>query len=265
MFDLVADVAGLSPIPALGDARSVSRSDSADRDACRHDRRFQEPPRDFHLAGEQEAAGECPRRLCRGPAASICSNNWNFRPDAGRAAALIHFEVDFAFKNRLFEMLAGQMFDRALRKMIGAFETRAPMRFTAGRLGRRIRQQQFQRAKRRLKAHPVPGLHLSNRRRSATTFSPGRHPSARGRKRPFRPASSRCRRPGPAMPVIETATSAPLRDKRALRHRPGRRDRHGVQTYPSTSSLTRPAGRSSVHSNRSRNPLRKRQMSREFR
>ena len=26
----------------------------------------------------------------------------------------------------MFEMLAGQVFDRALRKMIGAFETRAP-------------------------------------------------------------------------------------------------------------------------------------------
>ena len=38
---------------------------------------------------------------------------------------LVDFEVEFEFKNRLFEMLAGQMFDKALRKMIGAFETRA--------------------------------------------------------------------------------------------------------------------------------------------
>ncbi|HVF94898.1 MAG TPA: type II toxin-antitoxin system RatA family toxin, partial [Sphingomonas sp.] len=29
------------------------------------------------------------------------------------------------FKNRVFEMLAGQVFGQALRKMIGAFETRA--------------------------------------------------------------------------------------------------------------------------------------------
>ncbi|MBV9881925.1 MAG: type II toxin-antitoxin system RatA family toxin, partial [Sphingomonadaceae bacterium] len=35
------------------------------------------------------------------------------------------FCVDFAFRNRLFEALAGQMFDRALRRMIGAFEERA--------------------------------------------------------------------------------------------------------------------------------------------
>jgi coenzyme Q-binding protein COQ10 len=51
-------------------------------------------------------------------------NAWRFRPD-GAGGVFIDFEVDFAFKNRVFEMLAGQMFDRALRKMIGAFEARA--------------------------------------------------------------------------------------------------------------------------------------------
>lgn len=51
-------------------------------------------------------------------------NDWRFRPD-GEGGVLVDFEVDFAFKNRLFEMLAGQMFDKALRKMIGAFEARA--------------------------------------------------------------------------------------------------------------------------------------------
>jgi coenzyme Q-binding protein COQ10 len=51
-------------------------------------------------------------------------NEWAFRPD-GHGGTLVDFAVDFAFKSRLFEMLAGQVFDRALRKMIGAFETRA--------------------------------------------------------------------------------------------------------------------------------------------
>lgn len=51
-------------------------------------------------------------------------NDWKFRPD-GEGGVLIDFEVDFAFKSRVFEMLAGQVFDRALRMMIGAFETRA--------------------------------------------------------------------------------------------------------------------------------------------
>jgi coenzyme Q-binding protein COQ10 len=51
-------------------------------------------------------------------------NSWEFRPD-GKGGTDIHFCVDFAFKSRIFETLAGQMFDRALRRMIGAFESRA--------------------------------------------------------------------------------------------------------------------------------------------
>ena len=51
-------------------------------------------------------------------------NSWKFRPD-GKGGTNIDFCVDFAFKSRLFETLAGQMFDRALRRMIGAFEARA--------------------------------------------------------------------------------------------------------------------------------------------
>ncbi len=51
-------------------------------------------------------------------------NEWSFadRPEGG---CTVDFMVDFAFKSRLFEALAGQVFDRALRKMTDAFETRA--------------------------------------------------------------------------------------------------------------------------------------------
>jgi coenzyme Q-binding protein COQ10 len=52
------------------------------------------------------------------------TNQWRFRPD-GEGGVLVDFAVDFAFKNKVFEMLAGQVFDKALRKMIGAFEGRA--------------------------------------------------------------------------------------------------------------------------------------------
>jgi coenzyme Q-binding protein COQ10 len=51
-------------------------------------------------------------------------NEWGFRDD-GQGGVLVDFEVEFEFKNRIFEMLAGQFFDKALRKMIGAFEERA--------------------------------------------------------------------------------------------------------------------------------------------
>ena len=50
-------------------------------------------------------------------------NSWKFAPAPGGTE--VDFCVDFAFRNRLFEALAGQMFDRALRRMIGAFEDRA--------------------------------------------------------------------------------------------------------------------------------------------
>jgi coenzyme Q-binding protein COQ10 len=57
-------------------------------------------------------------------------NHWKFRPVPGGTE--VDFCVDFAFRNRNFEALAGQMFDRALRRMIGAFEERAAVLYGAG-------------------------------------------------------------------------------------------------------------------------------------
>ncbi|HEX8555531.1 MAG TPA: type II toxin-antitoxin system RatA family toxin [Sphingomonas sp.] len=50
-------------------------------------------------------------------------NDWRFRSEGTGCA--VDFCVDFQFKNRVFEMLAGQVFGQALRRMIGAFEDRA--------------------------------------------------------------------------------------------------------------------------------------------
>jgi coenzyme Q-binding protein COQ10 len=50
-------------------------------------------------------------------------NEWRFEPAEGGTS--LRFTVDFAFKNRIFEAVAGQVFDRALRKMTNAFEERA--------------------------------------------------------------------------------------------------------------------------------------------
>jgi coenzyme Q-binding protein COQ10 len=51
-------------------------------------------------------------------------NIWRFRglPEGG---CEIDFCVDFSFRNKMFEMLAGQYFDRAFRKMVAAFDARA--------------------------------------------------------------------------------------------------------------------------------------------
>ena len=68
-----------------------------------------------------------PDRICvdyiEGPLKYL-HNEWRFEP-ARDGGTDVHFSVDFAFKSRLFETLAGAMFDRALRRMIDAFEQRA--------------------------------------------------------------------------------------------------------------------------------------------
>lgn len=51
-------------------------------------------------------------------------NDWRFEP-ASDGGTEVSFSVDFAFRSRIFEALAGQMFDRALRRMTDAFERRA--------------------------------------------------------------------------------------------------------------------------------------------
>ncbi len=51
-------------------------------------------------------------------------NDWTFReaPDGGCA---IDFAVDFEFRNKAFEKLAGMVFAQAFEKMVGAFVARA--------------------------------------------------------------------------------------------------------------------------------------------
>jgi coenzyme Q-binding protein COQ10 len=50
-------------------------------------------------------------------------NVWHFRSIEGGCE--VDFTVQFTFRNAMFEKLAGQYFDRAFRKMVGAFEARA--------------------------------------------------------------------------------------------------------------------------------------------
>ena len=70
---------------------------------------------------------EWPTRICvdyvEGPLKYL-HNEWKFDRAADGGTDL-GFVVDFAFKSRLFETLAGSMFDRALRRMTAAFERRA--------------------------------------------------------------------------------------------------------------------------------------------
>jgi len=58
-----------------------------------------------------------------GPLKSL-KNNWEFAPtkDGG---CLIDFSVEFEFSNKSFQMLANMFFNEVVRRMVGAFETRA--------------------------------------------------------------------------------------------------------------------------------------------
>jgi coenzyme Q-binding protein COQ10 len=58
-----------------------------------------------------------------GPLSDL-DNVWTFRAVDDHTCE-IDFLVEFTFKNRLFEKIAGQYFDRAFRKMVEAFEDRA--------------------------------------------------------------------------------------------------------------------------------------------
>ena len=50
-------------------------------------------------------------------------NDWVFRPAPG--GCTIDFSVDFEFRNKMFERLAGMFFGEAFKRMVSAFEARA--------------------------------------------------------------------------------------------------------------------------------------------
>ncbi len=52
------------------------------------------------------------------------SNHWRFR-EVNNGSCELDFYVDFEFKNQIFQSLMGAFFDKAVRKMVEAFETRA--------------------------------------------------------------------------------------------------------------------------------------------
>lgn len=51
-------------------------------------------------------------------------NRWTFRPQ-GEANCDVDFYIDYAFKSRTLELLAGSVFERLFRKMADAFIERA--------------------------------------------------------------------------------------------------------------------------------------------
>ena len=122
LFDMVADVASYDeflPWVVAVRVRSSSETETVDDLVV-----------GFSALKERftsRVVKERPGRICvdyiEGPLKYL-HNEWTFDP-APDGGTNVHFSVDFAFRSRLFESLAGQMFDRALRRMTSAFEQRA--------------------------------------------------------------------------------------------------------------------------------------------
>ena len=122
MFDLVADVRRYAEFLPWVMAMRV-RKDAPDEALADMIVGFKGLRETFTSRVRKDRPNSVTVDYIEGPLSHL-HNEWHFRPD-GAGGCLVDFSVDFAFKNRVFEMMAGQMFATALRKMIGAFETRA--------------------------------------------------------------------------------------------------------------------------------------------
>jgi coenzyme Q-binding protein COQ10 len=131
VFDLVADVGRYQEfLPWVAATRVRSNSDTE---------MVADLVVGFRALKETFTSKACKQRPARieidyleGPLKYL-HNSWKFRAVPGGTE--VDFCVDFAFRSRIFEALAGQMFDRALRRMIGAFEERAAALYGAGASG----------------------------------------------------------------------------------------------------------------------------------
>ncbi|MGW8136192.1 type II toxin-antitoxin system RatA family toxin [Sphingomonas zeae] len=121
MFDLVADVARYPEFLPWVSAMRV-RSDTPTETVADMIVGFKGLRETFTSRVTKDRPGVIDVEYLDGPLKYL-RNNWRFRPEEQGCA--VDFTVDFAFKNRVFEMLAGQVFGTALRRMIGAFEDRA--------------------------------------------------------------------------------------------------------------------------------------------
>lgn len=122
MFDLVADIARYPEfLPWVAAARV--RSHSATEMTADLIVGFSGLNERFTSRVRKERPAQLTVEYVDGPL-KFLRNAWSFAAD-GTGGCEIGFEVEFAFRSRIFEVVAGQVFDRALRHMIAAFEDRA--------------------------------------------------------------------------------------------------------------------------------------------
>ncbi|MEQ1687624.1 MAG: type II toxin-antitoxin system RatA family toxin [Sphingopyxis sp.] len=122
MFDLVADVARYGEfLPWVVGVRV--RSDSASEMVADVIVGFKGLRENFTSRVHKTHPSHIHVDYLDGPLRHL-SNDWRFHALSG-GRCTVDFTVDFAFRSSLFERLAGQMFDKALRRMTAAFEARA--------------------------------------------------------------------------------------------------------------------------------------------
>ena len=122
MFDLVADVSRYREFLPWVVATRI-RSDSAIEMTADMVVGFKSLRESFTSKVSKHRPDMIDVQYVDGPLRDL-DNRWHFEPlpDGG---CKVDFWVDFTVKNRVFEALAGQYFDRAFRKMVAAFEERA--------------------------------------------------------------------------------------------------------------------------------------------
>jgi coenzyme Q-binding protein COQ10 len=121
LFDLVADVARYPEfLPWVIGARIQSRNEhDMVADLIVGFKMFRER---FTSKVSLERPNKITVHYVAGPLKHL-SNHWSFAPEG--TGTRLDFEVDFEFRNRLFETMVGALFSDAVKRMIHAFEKRA--------------------------------------------------------------------------------------------------------------------------------------------
>ena len=122
MFDLVADVKRYGEFLPWVIATRV-RSDSETEMVADMAAGFKSLRESFTSRVAKDRPREIAVHYVDGPLSDL-DNVWTFR-EIDEHSCEIAFAVDFQFRNKVNQALAGRYFDRAFRKMVEAFEARA--------------------------------------------------------------------------------------------------------------------------------------------
>ena len=122
MFDLVADVARYPEFLPWVVATRI-RSDTETEMIADMVVGFKSLREKFTSRVEKDRPRMIKVHYIDGPMRNL-DNMWHI-PPVSESSCDVDFCVDFTFKNKVFEALAGQYVDRAFRKLMGAFEERA--------------------------------------------------------------------------------------------------------------------------------------------